>query len=192
MPPFAFGGATNHLCYNPTMATRSTPKWSEDEKQNAIELMMANGGNLKRVSTLTGIPRPTIRYWLEHTEAGTKALTASIAQSPALPGVASLPAPGSLNARGLQIVEKAAHAVELAIDRLIKELLDERKQWQLRDIAVAAGIMRDIHLDYRDGRRNATAVQVNNNSIQVTAEAVELIKAQARDMIIDAEDPPGS
>lgn len=141
---------------------------------------------------MTGIPRSTITKWRDQSINGTRAMIQAAASSE----TASLSQPDTINARitdlAREITEKAAVALEIALDRLIRDLTDTSKQHQLRDIAVAAGILRDIHLDYRDGRRNAAAVQVNNNSIKVTAEAIELIKAQAKDLIIDAEEPPGA
>jgi len=164
--------------------------YSTADKQNALATLAQLQFNAYKASEILGIPRSTLIRWQHETDTATAVLvqTALDDDEREKHGMAASLSPEvRRNARTL--LEKVDATLNVTIDRLKAEIENPARVHQLRDLAVSVGILTDKLLDLRDGRKGAT-INVDARQQSITAEAIELLKAQP-DALRDAELPPG-
>ena len=132
-------------CYDPAMAHRS---YSEELKQAAVARHLA-GESQAAIAENIGVPRQTVTSWA----ASADGIRQSLDSAPF-----SLKRKLADQASG--VIHKALHIIDATLEHYIAqiEVGEHPKPLQLRDITVTAGISRDIHLDYTDGRKGTKAL----------------------------------
>ena len=119
------------------------PTYRDELKQQAVARHLA-GESQAAIAESIGVPRQTVTSWAASADGIRQSLDS---------GPLSLKKELADQAAG--VIHKALHIIDATLEHYIAqiEVGEYPKPSQLRDITVTAGISRDIHLDYTDGRK---------------------------------------
>ena len=152
--------------------------YTADRVREALTALQLNGGNIKRTARELGIPHPTLISWR------TAALTKSPEMTSALTHVDPVPRDYvTLWGDASNIVLEAAVVVA---GRCREDLEPERQSMNLKALTGLAHVAAQHHLNHRDGRPNAGAVNIDARQQTIySADSLiaAIIKARAQPVI---------
>lgn len=108
---------------NHTPHTREQRRYSDEEQASALAALAANGGNLYRTAEETGIPRNTLRSWMD--------------------GTVKPPPDKTRQAKRLALRNGIEKLAARTLKRCLKTAADPEEKVSLRDGAVVLGICVD-------------------------------------------------
>ena len=141
--------------------------YSDELKQKAVARHLA-GESQAAIAESIGVPRQTITSWAGSADGIRQSLDA-----------APLSLKRELADQAAEVIRKALHIIDATLEHYIAQMEagEYPKPSQLRDITVTAGISRDIHLDYTDGRKGAEVVVDARQQSVLSGLSVEELRA---------------
>lgn len=143
-------------------------QYTDQERIDALARLELNAGRLKPTAAELGIPHATLRLWRDQ----------MFAENPGTVATLSPPVPEIVDFAG-----RWAEVMQAAQKRLL-ELIPQSES--VREVAIAAGIAADKHLDYRDGRKGAAVSVINDN--RRTVNNLNVITDEKLDRVLAAVD----